>query len=147
MASAVGFDDARGDVITLRSLPFEPIAALGTDGAASRFGLTGLDMMTLLRWAFVLVALLVVAAFVVRPLLQAAGRGPADARDRADGPQSGPALLDDGGFSVASGNDGLADVYAPEEDPVDRLRRLIDARGEESVQVLRHWMDERKEPS
>ena len=146
VASAVGFDDARGDVITLRSLPFEPIAALGTDGAASRFGLSGLEMMTLLRWALLLLALFVLAAFVVRPLLQAAGRAPANGRGATDG-QSGPALLDDSGLSVASATDGFTDVYAPEEDPVDRLRRLIDARGEESVQVLRHWMDERKEPS
>ena len=146
VASAVGFDAARGDVITLRSLPFEPIAALGTDGAANRF-LTGLDVMSLLRWAFLLLALLVLGAFVVRPLLQAAGRGPSGARDTTGAAQQGPALLEDGGFAAASRSDGFADVYPPEEDPVDRLRRLIDARGEDSVQVLRHWMDERKEPS
>jgi len=32
-----------------------------------------------------------------------------------------------------------------EIDPVERLRKLIDERGADSVHVLRHWMDERKE--
>jgi hypothetical protein len=31
------------------------------------------------------------------------------------------------------------------DDPVERLRRLIEARGPDSVHVLRHWMDDRKE--
>jgi len=31
------------------------------------------------------------------------------------------------------------------DDPVARLKSLIEARGEDSVHVLRHWMDDRKE--
>ncbi|TVQ00707.1 MAG: flagellar M-ring protein FliF [Roseinatronobacter sp.] len=148
VASAVGFDEARGDVITLRSLPFEPISAIGTEASSGMFSLTTLDVMSLIKWAFLLIAVLVIALFVLRPILRAgAGAGRArPSQEQVDG--YSPALLD-----AASTDSGVtetmrsSDYDAPSEDPIERMRQLIEARGDESVQVLRHWMDERKEPS
>jgi len=143
VASAVGLDEARGDVITLRSLPFEPVAAMGTEAATGLFASGALDLMTLLKWVFILIALLVLALFVLRPLLQAARKPDSPAPpDGLAGPYT-PELL---------GNEAMtpraqADTRETEPtDPVERLRKLIEARGDESIHVLRHWMDERKEP-
>ncbi|MGY6696923.1 MAG: flagellar basal-body MS-ring/collar protein FliF [Roseinatronobacter sp.] len=146
VASAVGFDEARGDVITLRSLPFEPITAQGVEVGTGLFSLAALDVMTILKWIFLLLALVLLALFVLRPLLQSFARQEsADAFGNAAFAAE-PAMLGADGSSF-SAREGLVSDMTEElpEDPVDRLRRLIDARGQESVQVLRHWMDEKEE--
>ena len=76
VASTVGFDEARGDVITLRSLPFEPLAL--SEGSAAGFGLIqslGLDVMGLIRLAALAAVILVLALFVLRPILRQDQRG------------------------------------------------------------------------
>ncbi len=146
VASAVGFDEARGDVITIRSLPFEPVAAVGAEASSGLFASTRLDVMTLINWALALVAVLIVAIFVLRPVLAAITRR--NAQPVLDGPagRATPAMLTGTGEPAQPDGDVARMDEAP-EDPVERLRHLIEARGEESVQVLRHWMDERKETS
>lgn len=144
VASAVGYDEARGDAITIRSLPFEPVEAIGTEASSSVFARANLDMMTLIRWVFVLLAILMLALFVLRPVLAALNRRT---------PQSAPSLLDNAlepegaRLTEALPEDGVSFMEEPPQDPVERLRRLIDARGEDSAHVLRHWMDDRKETS
>lgn len=146
VASAVGLDAGRGDVITIRSLPFEPVAAIGTEATSGFFARSQLDLMTLINWALTLVALLMVAFFVLRPILATLSRR--DAPEVIEGPAGAfsTAMLTSDGFQPAPGDDGrVARIEDEPEDPVERLRRLIEARGEESVHVLRHWMDDRKE--
>lgn len=152
VASAVGFDEARGDVITLRSLPFEPVAALGTDARSGWFSAADLDVMTLAKWGFLLLMVLVVALFVLRPILTAARRAepgqdglarlPALARDTADAPFDPRVLPYD-----PQARPGPRLEAEPPPDPVARLRALIAERQTDSVEVLRHWMDEGREPS
>jgi flagellar M-ring protein FliF len=143
VASAVGLDEGRGDVITLRSLPFEPVAAIGSEAGSGIFSVANLDLMSLIKWAFLLAALLVIALFMLKPVLRAltATQGPREGQLDA----FSPALLDAAGLDEGIGEPRAYD--AVEDDPVERMRRLIELRGDDSVQVLRHWMDERKEPS
>ncbi len=142
VASAVGFDEARGDVITLRSLPFEPVAAIGSEASSGWFAPGTLDVMTLLKWAFLLVSLIVISLFVLRPILQATRAK--DQPDEADEPMD---LFTPQLFNAETSFPGFDAVSATadSDDPVARLRNLIEERGEDSVQVLRHWMDDRKE--
>lgn len=148
VASAVGFDEARGDVITLRSLPFEPVAAIGTEARSDVFSLSNLDVMSLIKWLFLLLALLVIALFVLRPILRAVA-GPGGGRseqNQMDG--FSPALFDAPKFELDMAEPmRTSEFEAQSDDPIERMRQLIEARGDDSVQVLRHWMDERKEPS
>lgn len=146
VASAVGFDEARGDVITLRSLPFEPITAQGTEVGTGFFALTSIDSMSVAKWVFLLVALIILALFVLRPILQTMGRLNEELSLPDGASEDRLTLL--GGAGALAGPGDRSDLQPFDEageDPVDRLRRMIEARGEESVQVLRHWMDERKE--
>lgn len=146
VSSAVGLDAARGDVITIRSLQFEPVAAIGTEATSGFFARSQLDLMTLVNWALTLVALLIVAFFVLRPILAAVTRR--DGTEVLEGPAGAfsPALLTSEGLQRDPPEDGsYARMDDGADDPVERLRRLIDARGPDSVHVLRHWMDDRKE--
>ncbi len=131
VASAVGLDTARGDVLTLRSLQFQNPAPLGTLAEAGMLAsLGGFNLMTAIQIAVLALVALVLGLFVIRPILS-----------RAPEPLSipmQPQLALPG--TVLEGE--IDDPEPPEpEKPVERLRRLIDARQVESVEILRDWMN------
>lgn len=149
VASAVGLDETRGDVLTLKSLEFLEIPAVGE---LAEVGITfgAVDVMSLIQMGVLATVVLVLGLFVIRPMLTSARR-PAELPAR--GPTlalpgmaaSGNALtgeIDDGGEFpnlelVAAGDDPAR----LDGDPVVRLRRLIEERQAESVEILRGWME------
>ena len=154
VASAVGFDEGRGDTITLRSLPFEPVTALGSEARAGFLAAADLDIMTLLQWGFLLIALVIVALFVLRPILQASRAAPPSLPVARTLPNALPVPIRDAAPSTGLEGAALALGGTPQPqpldkagDPVARLRQLIAERQPESVQVLRHWMDQPRDPS
>ena len=162
VASAVGFDEARGDVITLRSLEFEPVAETGSEASAAGL-LSGmyLDLMQIIQIVVLALVALVLGLFVMRPILtqpprpapaelpSPASDGEALTGEIADGdlPEQNMQLVSDFDLGdmqmpMAMGN-GFGD--APEDDPVARIKRLIEERQAETVEILRSWMEEEEE--
>lgn len=153
VASAVGLDEARGDVLTLKSLAFEPLPEAGTLASASLFA--GFDMMTLIQTLVLGLVALVLGLFVIRPML--AGRfapAPSQMLPAPDGALALPPL--EGNSDVLTGEiDAFGDLpmvnldnfdMGPDpNDPVARLRRLIEERQAESVEILRGWMEQEQE--
>lgn len=173
VASAVGFDEARGDVITLKSMPFEPAAPAGSEAAGGL--LAAIDAMSAIQLAVLAGVALVLGLFVVRPILAPRAlpapplpRTPALEAPAGTGDRIGLALptsatgetppvysgeIDDadGYFdrfpAVNAALPGEADASSGEggafdpSDPVQRLRRLIAERQQETVEILRNWMD------
>lgn len=149
VASAVGLDETRGDVLTLRALPFEPSAVGGTVGAPLTAA-ANLDMMQLIQIAVLAAVALILGLFVVRPIL-ASGRaatGPAQDADNGDAaddglPEMAMAINDDtmGDFG-ASDMGGMGDFGGMGDDPVSRLRQVIAEREPETLQILQDWIDE-----
>jgi flagellar M-ring protein FliF len=175
VASAVGFDEARGDVITLKSMQFEPLVAAAGSEVFGGTVLDGINLMSVAQLAVLAVVALILGLFVVRPILAPKslagpqGRnlpelaGPGGSLDRAL-PGGGGAAggvytgeIDDGddffGGAFPSVNSALpalpgqsgGDGDFDPSDPVSRLRRLITERKEETVEILRNWMDDREE--
>lgn len=155
VAAAVGFDAERGDVITVKSLAFEPVAAAGDGPAPALIDRLGLDAMSLVQLAVLAVVSLALGLFVLRPILGSrasradAGRPPALRAPDRDGALTGE--VDDGDFRpaglpvfVGSGRPGAA-ADAPPADPVARLRRMIADRKDESAEILRGWMEDPEE--
>ncbi|MDA5557447.1 flagellar basal-body MS-ring/collar protein FliF [Shimia sp. MMG029] len=175
VASAVGFDEARGDVITLKSMTFQPALPMGTTAESSMFKGMTLDLMAIIQTAVLAIVAIVLGLFVIRPLL-AGGSGAGDLNDMPDAPML-PGLDGDEGFpamapmmgdmggdgmmgmpmalgdmggevgglpalggDMAMGGDGMSQSEA-----ADRLRSLISDRKEETVEILRHWLDDREE--
>ena len=153
--SAVGFNEARGDRITLKSMPFEPVPDAGTAAPAGILASLQLDVMTLIQLAVLALVSLVLGLFVVRPLLtrklvmappvQAALPG------MRDGSLPGPALTGEIQTPDAVQPPALRGGTLPTEgaelageDPVERLRRLIQERRGETVEILRGWMEDRR---
>jgi flagellar M-ring protein FliF len=157
VASAVGLDEARGDVLTLKSLSFQPVADLGTDVATSGVTMLSVGMiLQLVQVGVLAVVAIVLGLFVIRPILSANARRPIElaaspaplALPPMSGASAGRALtgeIDDGfapqGFAAAQ---ALSDDDAP-VDPVTRLRRLIEERQTESIEILRGWMEQEEE--
>lgn len=160
VASAVGFDATRGDVITLRSLPFEQHAAEGSAPSSSIFGPLHLNPMTLITIAILSLLVLVLVLFVLRPMLRGSARQGQSAGELTDLEQRfatipPPALAYENSSGGALGMDtsdasggrvstGIADPDAPRgaDDPMTRLRHLIQERQSETAEILRNWMEE-----
>ncbi len=159
VASAVGLDDARGDVLTLKSLEFQEIptaeGALASAGLLAQMG--PFDVLSYVQTAVLGIVALVLGLFVLRPILTSAANRPALA---APGPTL--ALPPMGGFASAALEGevdpdfeipGMTRIGAtlagvPEVlDPATRLRRLIEARQTESIEILRGWMENEEEPA
>lgn len=164
VGSAAGYDEARGDVLTIKSMPFQQPLVEGTVAEASLFSAFGpINAMSLIQLAVLSVVALILGLFVLRPILAAGGSAGAIEQDGA--PLSLPSLsslssastdsaltgeIDDGMFpmpAVADFAEQEAAMTGIETDPVARLRRLIEERQSESLEILRSWMETDEEPA
>lgn len=154
VTSAVGFDEARGDQITLRSMPFEPVPELGTEVFADSISKSSLDIMQLIQIGVLAAVALVLGLFVVKPILtpnpNMAALPPPDSPPEDanfsgdDGPQIMSAFPD---MMSIEGPDatgmGLGSMGGTEsDDPVTRLQEMITDRETETLQILEDWMDD-----
>ncbi|NJS39473.1 MAG: flagellar M-ring protein FliF [Rhodobacteraceae bacterium] len=154
VASAVGLDEARGDVLTLKSLEFQELPV--PEGSVAEAGflpaMGPLDVLSMVQTAVLAVVALVLGLFVIRPILTSAANRPALAS-----PATPLALPGVGGYSGVALDGEVETGYAipgypgqktsdmaaveGEEDPATRLRRLIEKRQTESIEILRGWME------
>jgi flagellar M-ring protein FliF len=166
VASGIGFDEARGDVLTVKSLAFQTVTptTAGTEAIAAPF-IAPADMMQMIQIAVFATVALVLGLFVVRPILTTglARRGqlaaadqllalpPADRRDGPANlsPETGLNGEIQDGFDwpqmVTASLDDPSENVPRENDPVSRLRRLIEERQGESIEILRGWMEKEEE--
>lgn len=171
VASTVGFNEARGDIITIKTMEFQPVVVEGTVAQSSLFSMSDLNVMTIIQLAFLTLVTIVLGMFVVRPIFAtqsvalptpAAGLpAPQDSQAPA-APQTIPVaeLPDMGGaapaltgevsngdfelptLGVVSDFDFGDDEFGVSADPVKRLKKLIEDRQEETVEILRGWMED-----
>ncbi|MFC3181828.1 flagellar basal-body MS-ring/collar protein FliF [Cypionkella sinensis] len=154
VTSAAGLDTARGDVLTLKSLAFEPLPQTGDATPVPMFSFGEINLMTLIQTAVLALVTLILGLFVIRPVLTSAGRRQALPAPLATlalpGTPSDPTRvltgeIDDSPdlppLSVVSGVPGAEGA----KDPMSRLRQLIEDRQTESVEILRGWMEVEEE--
>ncbi|NOD33168.1 MULTISPECIES: flagellar basal-body MS-ring/collar protein FliF [unclassified Ruegeria] len=152
VAAAVGFDAARGDVITLKSLDLPVTEPQGTLASSSMWQNIHLDAMSLIQMAVLAVVSLVLALFVIRPILMKPTLTPA-LLPAVDGAEVEPSVLtgeiaaDDVAEFAALSQDGCVPALGVNavEDPVERLRTMIGDKQEETVEILRSWLEEGEE--
>lgn len=169
VASAIGLDEARGDQITIKTMEFQPVLIAGTEAQSSLVSAMNIDVMSVVQLAILAVVSLVLGLFVLRPILSKPATvlpAPATAPDRtrsenmpatlsmADRSRSAtPALngeIDTDGFElptlgVVSDFDFGDEDFGVSNDPVKRLKRLIEDRQDETIEILRGWMEDTEE--
>ncbi|PZO67288.1 MAG: flagellar M-ring protein FliF [Paracoccus denitrificans] len=154
VASAVGFEEERGDVVTVKSLPF---ASLSDDGTTASQGgiLSSLDANGLARLGIIGLVVLALAFMSLRGLKKPLPPAMPTALDGSTGATT-PALAAPapvpiaevdmrGGTSLAT---AIPDFDFPATtiatDPVARLRELMRERKSESLQLLNGWIAEKE---
>lgn len=185
ISAAVGFDEARGDVITLKSMELPSIEPEGTVATASFLDNIYLDVMSIIQMAALAIVALILGLFVVRPILTSSAPAmaalPAPEGDAPDlpalpgAPAADPGFMtnpnlgvgiplegeienqDTGQFEPMGDFGGLPALDSDfggmpgmsgdinSSDPVERLRAMIGDRQEETVQILRGWLEEKEE--
>ena len=160
VASAAGFDDTRGDVITVKSLPF---AALTQDGTLVQPSfLDRLHLNSLLRLALFGLFALTVLIIVLRAMRRPQEAAQLQLMDNIAPEQSGsaplPDLMNENGNSDFSLDDFVtpipfgADPFEPADeplalpsaDPVARLRSMMREKHDESLKVLSGWIENKE---
>ncbi|KIN74583.1 flagellar basal-body MS-ring/collar protein FliF [Sulfitobacter guttiformis] len=162
VSSAVGFDAERGDIITLKSMALQSVAPSGTAASTSLMDQFDLDLLSAIQMIILAVVTLILGLFVIRPVLSrpqaadvAALDAPADVPGDADDFSGNfPTMFD----AEDMGNmpmRGSMEAYEPEnsefiggaqfQDPVERLRGMIGERQEETVEILRGWLEDKEE--
>ena len=166
VASAVGFDESRGDIITIKSMALQTVVPMGTEVSSSLFDRFELDLMSAIQMVILAIVALVLGLFVIRPLLSRNPQNEAppaallptttdsdpDPDAALTGEVSGelddfPDLQLDDNFSdlPALNFANVAAADSASDDPVDRLRAMIGERQEETVEILRSWLEESEE--
>jgi len=139
--STVGFNAERGDVITVKSLQFLPLAEVGTAATPSPFAGVAANSMTLIQTGVLALVILGLGMFVVRPILTSPALTALPGPDPLDG--AFPAMEDDLQFAIAGPDDPLSEGFS--NDPVSQLRQIIAERQGETVDVLRNWIETSEE--
>lgn len=166
VSSAVGFDAERGDIITLKSMALQSVAPSGTAASVSLVDQFDLDLLSAIQMLVLAVVTLILGLFVIRPVLT---KQPAEvpamigSQDLENSTSEGgaiaklsslPAVIDAEDMGNAQMTAGSGDVIAmqnsdlerlPPEDPVERLRNMIGERQEETVEILRGWLEDKEE--
>lgn len=166
VASAVGFDESRGDIITIKSMALQSVTPMGTEASTSLLDQFEIDLMSAIQMLVLAVVAIVLGLFVVRPLLSNNGTNvplpaalpPVAPTESDPTPALNGEVSDDiGDFADIQLNDDLPDLPAlsfasadsgggaVSADPVDRLRSMIGDRQEETVEILRSWLEENEE--
>ena len=162
VSSAVGFDAERGDIITLKSMALQSVAPSGTAASVSLMDQFDVDMLSAIQMLVLAIVTLILGLFVIRPVLT---RQPtaipalASPVSLEEGSGAGMSYDDAGvldvedmgngqsrsGFQTSEAGKAQAQLEAPPPDPVERLRNMIGERQDETVEILRGWLEDKEE--
>lgn len=167
VSSAVGFDESRGDIITIKSMALQSVPAVGTFADSSLLSKVNIDIMSAIQMAILAIVTLTLGLFVIRPLLSKGGSArleshPALIPQQVDGRddvtqsrENDPDFVGAGfGRSDTQETPATKEIINHDnssidgtvvEDPVERLQKMIGDRQEETVEILRGWLEEKEE--
>lgn len=167
VASAVGFDETRGDIITIKSMALLSVPLNGTIAENTLFGSLNIDLMSAIQMAILAIVTVILGLFVIKPVLSrplppdpdmpalpplpAGDMTTETAENTAQSGDETPFALED--LNAAEGDFDAALEPLPDlpmmgsmsENPVDRLRAMISERQEETVETLRSWLEDTEE--
>lgn len=163
VSSAVGFDADRGDIVTLKSMALQSVSPSGTAASTALMDQFDLDLLSAIQMIVLAVVTLILGLFVIRPILNRPFQD-VPVLDSSDGTQASsiaksesvnlPAVFDAEDMGSTSTRKGM-ERFDPEsgevmvgnqaQDPVARLRGMIGERQDETVEILRGWLEDKDE--
>jgi flagellar M-ring protein FliF len=132
--SAIGYDEARGDAVSIQSLEFTAAAEQGTLVESGGNGFLARHGAMLAQLGVLAVIVLALIVFVLRPMLQ-----------RRETPLvaelAGPVPGEDAMRTIGGPSDDILALPLQTASKIDRLREVIASRSEDSAAVLRNWIE------
>jgi len=147
--SAIGFDEERGDIVTVESISFAEMPSLGTLATPAPLpGFVETNMMQLVQMGVLGLVALILGLFVVRPVMLANQR-PQNPRLEGQDAALGaiditPKPQDEAAMAREEARKAERDMpAAPAAKPnaLELLRSAVDSRNDESVNVIRGWLE------
>lgn len=140
--SAIGFDQARGDVISIQSMEFARLPDAGTAAVSGAGDFFAANAMTLIQLGVLSLVALALGFFVLKPMMAGGPGGAAEAE--IAGPDGQLRLGADPLGSVERSIEAAGELIDAQNVAVDRLAALRDAvseRPEDSAFLLRSWLE------
>lgn len=142
--AAIGFDEKRGDKVEVVNLPFTAAAVIdGEIPAPGIMDFLGRNAMTLVQWLSLAIVTIVLALFVLRPLITNLFKA-LPAPDSLPG-GSLAAAASGGALAVNTSNDMLAAAQGSGlaiGGPGNRIGEIVESNPEDAVGVIRNWITE-----
>lgn len=141
--SAIGFDVARGDIVTIESMQFSAPSAAGTMAERGMLDVLAINAFSLIQMAVLALVALVLGLFVVKPILTSNARSGAAALPgpgQDDGEAAKVTQIDGATGEIELNPEVL--VEGPKANPnLAMLKNAISDRETESADVLKDWLD------
>lgn len=150
--SAIGFDDERGDLVTVESISFADVPQEGTTATAPTGpSFVETNMMQLIQMGVLGLVALILGLFVVRPVLMAGYR---ERSSMLNGPDAALSAIDvtprEGGMPQTDAANSFDASEAQAFDPssagkpnaLELLREAVGSKNDESVDVIRGWLED-----
>jgi len=140
--SAIGFDAARGDVVTISSMQFSAPSEEGTFAQSGSLDFLAVNAMSLLQMAFLGAVALGLGMFVLKPILTSAA--PAQIGNMAEtmaatlGEVSGPGGAADGEIEL---NPEVLDIVNADQEKIEHLKQTVANRSDDSKALLEDWLN------
>ncbi|PRY91561.1 flagellar basal-body MS-ring/collar protein FliF [Donghicola tyrosinivorans] len=146
----VGFDAERGDEITVQSMVFQTAQSMAEVSPPSPYDFTIPSSESLLKYGATAAVALILGLFVVRPLLLRPTQSalPAPERSAEDASELTPldGEIDMGEPILPDSFPAIAfDTAAEAQDPISRMRQAIEDKRDETMIILRNWLEDERE--
>lgn len=140
VANAAGFDEKRGDTLTIETLPFKPLSTDGVLAKANPIGdFISQYLMDMVKFAILAIVTLILGLFVVRPLF-APKEAPALAAG-AIGPAALEAAPPPGAGALPPGAESLASLPPAEPAALETLKTLAATKTDQTASLIKAWLE------
>ena len=131
VASAVGFNEDRGDTLTIENLPFQALANDGTIVEKKLFEqFISRHLMSIIQIVVLSIVTIILGLFVVKPLVSI----------------EAPPPVEEAAGALNSTETQFAAIEAKEPpDSIETLKELANEKTDETVGLIKSWLDEPEE--
>ena len=143
MESAIGFDEARGDVVTVETLAFQEVGEAGSlveASPVSRF--LEKHIMSIVKILIPAIVTIILGLFVVKPLLSEQQAPPAVEDEEDDMDDFAPAIVDFGTMDDFGGGD-----FDLSQDSLEKLKEIAADKQDETAALIKSWLEREGEPA
>lgn len=140
VADAAGFDEKRGDTLTIEALPFKPLTTDGVLAKANPFGdFIGRHLMDIIKIAILALVTLILGLFVVKPLIASKGAVVAEALPMHAEVDAAPET--ETAAATLTTMEPVQSLPAAETAPLETLKTLAATKTDQTANLIKAWLE------